>query len=187
MSIDPVVLANRAVKYFAALQKPSELANLIALASRTLRPGDAIVEIGCDAGGTLMVWRRLAGFVVGIDKPNGPFGTGRRLLGYGAFVIRADSHKSETQFRLGQLLEDRPVGLLFIDGDHTYAGVKSDYAMYAPFVRSGGLVALHDICEHNKADVEVARFWREIGYTAQADELISEPRTWGGIGIIHVA
>jgi predicted O-methyltransferase YrrM len=34
---------------------------------------------------------------------------------------------------------------LFIDGDHTYEGVKQDFEMYTPLVRKGGLVAMHDI------------------------------------------
>jgi hypothetical protein len=34
---------------------------------------------------------------------------------------------------------------LFIDGDHTYEGVRRDFEMYSPLVRKGGIIAFHDI------------------------------------------
>jgi predicted O-methyltransferase YrrM len=42
---------------------------------------------------------------------------------------------------------DPPPGeleLLFIDGDHSYEGAKSDFARWSEFVRAGGHVLLHD-------------------------------------------
>lgn len=33
---------------------------------------------------------------------------------------------------------ERPIGFLFIDGDHSDAGVSADIAKYTPFVRVGG-------------------------------------------------
>jgi predicted O-methyltransferase YrrM len=38
----------------------------------------------------------------------------------------------------------RPIRLLWIDGDHTYAGAKADFDGFAPFVANGGIVAFHD-------------------------------------------
>jgi predicted O-methyltransferase YrrM len=43
-----------------------------------------------------------------------------------------------------------PVDLIFIDGDHSYEGVKQDFEIYAPLVRSDGLIAFHDILEHTR-------------------------------------
>jgi hypothetical protein len=37
-----------------------------------------------------------------------------------------------------------PIALLWIDGDHTYEGVKADFDSWSPFVIPGGLVAFHD-------------------------------------------
>lgn len=37
-----------------------------------------------------------------------------------------------------------PLGMLFIDGNHTYDMVKSDYVMFARHVVSGGYLAMHD-------------------------------------------
>src|SRR5258708_25916238 len=38
----------------------------------------------------------------------------------------------------------RPIRLLWIDGDHTYAGVRADLDLYRPFLVDGAIVALHD-------------------------------------------
>jgi hypothetical protein len=40
---------------------------------------------------------------------------------------------------------NRPLRLLWIDGDHTYEGAKSDFDLFSPFVSEGGIVALHDV------------------------------------------
>jgi len=37
-----------------------------------------------------------------------------------------------------------PIALLWIDGDHTYEGVKADFEAWAPLVIPGGIVAFHD-------------------------------------------
>ncbi len=37
-----------------------------------------------------------------------------------------------------------PIGLLFIDAEHSYRAVKRDFAMWAPKVAEGGTVCLHD-------------------------------------------
>lgn len=38
----------------------------------------------------------------------------------------------------------RNIGLLFIDGDHTYDAVRSDYESWAPFLIEKGIIAFHD-------------------------------------------
>lgn len=38
----------------------------------------------------------------------------------------------------------RPCDLVFVDGDHTYAGVRRDYEAWAPRVGPGGTIAFHD-------------------------------------------
>ena len=38
----------------------------------------------------------------------------------------------------------RPIGLLWIDGDHSVEGVRRDFEAWAPYLRPGGLVAFHD-------------------------------------------
>jgi hypothetical protein len=37
------------------------------------------------------------------------------------------------------------IDLLFIDGDHSYAGCLGDWNAYAPYMSRGGRVAFHDV------------------------------------------
>jgi len=37
-----------------------------------------------------------------------------------------------------------PIRLLWIDGDHSYEAVKSDFLLWEPFVVQGGIIAFHD-------------------------------------------
>jgi len=39
---------------------------------------------------------------------------------------------------------DRPIRLLWIDGDHTYRGVKLDVDLFTPFLADGAIIAFHD-------------------------------------------
>lgn len=39
---------------------------------------------------------------------------------------------------------DRPLRLLWIDGDHTYAGARRDFETFAAFLSPGAIVAFHD-------------------------------------------
>ncbi len=39
---------------------------------------------------------------------------------------------------------NKPVGLLWIDGDHRYEQVKRDFLLWEPHVIEGGIIAMHD-------------------------------------------
>lgn len=79
---------------------------------------------------------------------------------YGTPDILGNSHDIKTFDALVKKTKDRNVDLLFIDGDHTFEGVKHDFFMYSPLVERG-IVAVHDIaCE--RKDVEVPLFWSNL-------------------------
>lgn len=40
---------------------------------------------------------------------------------------------------------DRPLRLLWIDGDHRYASTKRDYDLYSPHLADGAVLAMHDV------------------------------------------
>lgn len=42
------------------------------------------------------------------------------------------------------MFADDSIGLLFIDGDHSYPAVKCDLHMYIPKLQSGGILLVHD-------------------------------------------
>jgi predicted O-methyltransferase YrrM len=75
---------------------------------------------------------------------------------------------------------------LFLDADHSYAGVKFDYLHYGPLVRRGGLIALHDILDRPTS--QVARLWREIVQSgARTRELVESPdQPEMGIGVVFL-
>ena len=62
---------------------------------------------------------------------------------------------------------DQPVGLLFIDADHTYEAVKADFEAWAPKVVPGGVIALHDYAGKPE-DHGVKRFVEELLAAAEA-------------------
>ena len=77
--------------------------------------------------------------------------------------IAGDSHSLETVEKLKTRLNGRPIDLLFIDGDHSYQGVKSDYELYGPLVKH--IIAFHDIYGidfKTPFPRAVYQFWNEI-------------------------
>jgi predicted O-methyltransferase YrrM len=55
---------------------------------------------------------------------------------------------------------DKPIGMLFIDGDHSYQGFKGDYNGFSPHVIEGGIIAIHD-----RHYTGVDKGIKELGYT----------------------
>jgi len=47
-------------------------------------------------------------------------------------------------YKMAKEIEDESLGLVFIDGDHTYLGVKCDIEAYYPKLVKGGIMAFHD-------------------------------------------
>jgi len=175
---------------------------IVALAKRVqqIQPR-TVVEIGTATGGTLFIWCALAhpeATIVSIDLPGGIHGGGypywktrlyRKFAGTNQtlHLLRGNSHDPAMLNRLKTALGTQAVDFLFIDGDHTYAGVKQDFEMYSPLVRNGGLVAFHDICAHApELDCHVDEFWNEIKKNRPSQEFIENPKQgWGGIGLLE--
>jgi len=145
------------------------------------------LEIGTNYGGTLFLLCALSppdAKIISLDLPSGPFGGGyprRKIPLFRRFpradqqlhLIRADSHSPKTKERVLQILDREPLDYLFLDGDHTYSGVQRDFQMYARLVRSGGIVAFHDIRTYNReSKCQVEKFWGEIKHQYQHREII---------------
>jgi predicted O-methyltransferase YrrM len=195
-------LAEKAVKK-GAVQKVTELSPLISLLKR--RKLRTIVEIGTEKGGTLYAWCRVAepdAIIVSIDLPGGPFGGGCSLKEMKSFLtyrrknqriycFRKDSQKKSTRDELITKLKGRKIDFLFIDGDHRYTEVKKDWKLYAPLVKSNGLIVFHDILFHPKLPkCKVDRLWNEIKRQYRNREFIDRYDDrgwgqWGGIGVIY--
>ncbi len=134
-----------------------------------------------------------------IDLPGGIHGGGYpfwRSYVYRRFVqakqslhlLRRDSHAASTKDHLQTILPPGGIDFLFIDGDHTYEGIKMDFEMYSPFVRKGGLVAFHDICTHPpEINCGVDKFWNEIRTRHKSWEYVENPNQGQyGIGVLEL-
>jgi len=195
---EDAVLAMKSLER-GALQKASELANLYKII-RDESLG-VVVEIGTSNGGVFYGLCQLAkgnATVVSIDLPGGPFGGvyvtdgNKHFKTYGKpgqqlEFLRFDSHKASTLKKLGKVLDGKQIDLLFIDGDHSYEGVKQDYEMYSPLVRKGGVIVFHDICEHKmEPRCKVDKFWKEVKKGKRTKEIIdTTEKNWGGIGVVY--
>ena len=58
-------------------------------------------------------------------------------------LIQGNSFSNKTVEKLKNLLKEK-IDLLFIDGDHSYNGVKNDFIKYSEFVKSNGIIILDD-------------------------------------------
>lgn len=162
---------------------------------------EAAMEIGTMNGGTFYAWCRAleeCDTVISLDLPGGEFGGGysaEKTRFFRRFApakelqfVRANSHDDRTRDRIEVLLDERELDFLFIDGDHTYEGVKQDFKMYRQFMADGGIVAFHDIVPHpHDPDCEVDQFWDEIAGKYETREIIDDPdQEWAGIGVLYL-
>jgi predicted O-methyltransferase YrrM len=181
-------------------QVESEVSELLEIINR-MKP-KVILEIGTANGGTLFLFSHTApegATIISVDLPGGRFGGGYpawRTLLYKSFalpgqricLLRADSHKADTLDQVKAILDGREIDFLFIDGDHTYEGVKRDFEMYSPLVKKVGIVAFHDIVPHPyETGCEVSKLWEEMKVKYNHLELVKDQsQNWAGIGIIYV-
>ena len=182
------------------LQVSEEFAQLVGIL-KTLAP-KRILEIGTSKGGTLFVFSRIAGqdgTLVSVDLPRGR--TGRKYptwqIGiYRSFALEnqsihfvmGDSHLRETVENVRKLLHGQPLDFLFVDGDHSYSGVKMDFETYSKFVRPGGVVGFHDIVPRPpKNQCDVNQFWNEIKERYPHHEIVKDwSQNDAGIGLLFV-
>jgi cephalosporin hydroxylase len=182
---------------FAPSQVPEEITSFLKLLAQ--RPPATVLEVGTDKGGTFFLLTRVAApdaLLLSLDLPVGQrsaYPAWREPL-YREFrrerqrveLVRRDSHDPRTVEKIQELLGGRKLDLLFIDGDHSYEGVKKDFEMYSPLVAGGGVMAFHDIVDGPKACVgDSPRFWRELKQNRRHLEFVKSWQQGGwGIGVL---
>ncbi len=159
-----------------------------------------LLEIGTYRGGTLFVFSRLAAadaVMVSVDLSMTFLGNCYRAgqapflhrfirKGQSLLLLRKDSHRPATLARIQQALQGEKLDFLFIDGDHSYGGVRKDFEMYSVLVRAGGMIAFHDItpCGPPK---EVCKLWNEIKGRYTHKEFIDQTgKEAMGIGVLWI-
>ncbi len=103
------------------------------------------------------------------------------------YIIKGDSHAQSTLERITHIIRGNKIDFLFIDGDHTYEGLKRDFEMYSPLIGKCGIIGFHDIKLYDPlAGCEVKKFWDEIKKEYKYLEIIEKESPWGGIGLIYL-
>lgn len=177
----PRQMAALAVNEHGAMQKPDELARFLAFLRE--RSVHNVLEIGGNFGGTMWAWSQVAtGKLICVDAQ---VLEGRmELADCDYHLIVGDSGLEDTRDRVLAALGDELVDLLFIDGDHTIAAVTRDYELYAPLVREGGVIGIHDTRHRLIADIDMPAFWRIASSDHESFEIFDRRKNWGGIGVL---
>lgn len=76
-----------------------------------------------------------------------------------------------------EVIWNRPIDILMIDGDHRYEMVKADFHNFAPCVRMGGIIILHDTLPTKDPVTSVDKFLPEI--PRDTFELLTLPYSYG--------
>lgn len=159
-----------------------------------------ILEIGSYFGGNFYVMCKLSnvdGIKITIDCPTfQDLETQRHLsvaysymkrFGENVHVINTDSHLMETKMKVLNVVKNQKLDFIFIDGDHSYEGVKKDFEMYSPLLKKGGYIAFHDInlIDHpDKFKYGVSKFWNELNCGEKIE--FNSKSFFMGIGVIKL-
>lgn len=130
-----------------------------------------IVEIGSYKGKSTVLLASVAthygmGPVVAIDPHTSPSITDPKLAPGGSsfeeFAGALRSAKLEEQVEVHRAFSrdvaqrwNRPIRLLWIDGDHTYHGAKEDFELFSPHLANSGIVAMHDALHAYEGPIRV--------------------------------
>jgi predicted O-methyltransferase YrrM len=189
-------------KVFPAHQQQGEILDFLAMVA--MRNPRVILEIGTAQSGTNFLLAQVLVSVETIIAMDLRVRNTRLLSMFSRpalnrICLEGSSHSLSSLDKVKHVLSGSSLDLLFIDGDHSYEGVSSDYQMYSPLVRKGGLIAFHDIVDDHQTKYGrpslgcaggVPIFWRELKSTQDPTttwEFIADPDQDGmGIGVLQV-
>jgi predicted O-methyltransferase YrrM len=146
-----------------------------------------ILEIGCYDGGSSWYLSGLAENMITIDN-NIPCRFDPSTMRCDNYqYIGGDSHQPSMSKHFGSYNWN----FVFIDGDHSFEGVKADFYNVLPFLSKGTPVAFHDIVIsdfHHTHGCYVGEFWEELKneYNATKFEEFKTSDEWAGIGVVWI-
>lgn len=149
---------------------PAEIKFLALLAAYPTAPGD-ILEIGSFKGKSTIVLAKAAGLagsdiVHAVDPMIAPSETDPDLKGetssLRAFEENVKKHNVGGKIELHRMRSSElapnwtnPLRLLWIDGDHTYAGTKLDFDGFSGHLADRAIVAMHDVLHEFEGGLRV--------------------------------
>ena len=186
---------NKNIVNMGYVQQVREEFTLLAYFLASFKPHN-ILEIGCK-GGTFYLFNKFStGKKIGLDifdayLPTLHFYTQNEDF---SFIV-ANSQTQETFEHVKSLCPQ--FDFIFIDGDHSYDGVRRDFELYKQLLSPRGYIAFHDIDPNHVfrdgAGGQVYKFWRDLNYGSKteiicnkstADYLIfGQQDHYGGIGL----
>lgn len=159
-----------------------------------------IIEIGTGRGGSSYFWSRLAGpdgkvVTVDIEPEAKQYVDVYNRPPSNLTCVTGSSFADATVQQVRSIMGEGPVNLLYIDGDHTYDGVKRDFETYRQFCGPDTLVVFHDVqpdaahrggAETASKSGEVFEFWHELRGQYESREIIAERDQDGfGLGVLE--
>jgi len=187
-----------AVECFGPHQIKIEITEFLKMA-RNEKPRH-VCEIGTASGGTNFLLSHAlpdVSLMMGVDLFVRNKSRLRYFMRQGQqfYYLDGSSYAAETVEKAKRLLAGRQLDVLFIDGDHSYLGVKEDFLCYKQFVREGGLIAFHDIItdystrygQHTgRYGGDVPFLWEKIKPCYPFYEFVQDKNQDGlGIGVIR--
>lgn len=137
-----------------------------------------ILEIGARGGSFLLFSKLSTGTKIAVDIDS-VFKDSIYLsmLNEDFHFLHADSQSPETLERVRSICPQ--FDFIFIDGDHSYEGVKKDFELYKQLLSPRGYIAFHDIdsnhvfrdiySEYEPKTGKVRRFWEELDYGTKVE------------------
>lgn len=155
------------------------------------------LEIGCARGDTfyeVVSQLPIGSKAVAVDYPEQLWGLNSsaemlakvsKSLNEAGYITTVILGNSTDKAIIQEASKFAPFDLVFIDGDHTYEGVKADWDNYAKW---GKMIAFHDIVDSQLPNlkgeiIEVPRFWNELKQKYRHIEFVEKGSTMG-IGVI---
>lgn len=172
------------------LQVPDELAMMVALYAET-RPR-RVLEIGSWQGGTMHVWLTQAtpDLVVAVDLDHQREDLYEKWADPATEVVAITASSLEPETKT-LVREHGPYDWLFVDGDHSEHGVRSDVELAIEVAAPGATVLIHDIVDCYINDEGFtdgpSRVFAELAAVHDSEQFIAPSGRWGhGIGVIHL-
>jgi len=146
-----------------------------------------ILEIGAYDDGSSYFLSEFADNMITMDNHNPCRFSTNDMRAFDYLYVGGDSHHPKQT----ELFSKYEWDFAFIDGDHSYEGVKADFYNLLPHLKKGTPVAFHDIAIsdfHHQHGCYVGEFWRDLKkeYPATKFEEFQTNKEWAGIGLLFV-